>query len=155
MKCKELKYLLDMKRLILFILPFVLCGCLFTYDPPQKGIEVRNNTDSAIYVYYSFTDSIELTRRLVLFENWKHIGINELVTPNYRVDAYNSRGIGTTGRESLVNQSNDKKLRLFFIKEETMRTKTWERICEGQIYAKKKTLTVKDLEKTNWIVKYP
>lgn len=144
-----------MKRLILSILPFVLCGCLFTYDPPQKGIAVKNYTDSAIYVYYSFTDSIELNRKLTLFEVYYYNNSKHIVTPNYRIDAYNSRGIGTTGRESLVNQSQDKKLRLFFIKEETMRTKTWERICERQIYAKKKTLTVKDLEKTNWIVRYP
>ncbi len=144
-----------MKRIILFILPFVLCGCLFTYDPPAKVIEVRNHTDSAIYVYYSFTDSIERNRELTLFEVQFYNGSKHMITPNYRIDAYNWRGIGTTGRESLVNQSPDKKLRLFFIKEETMRTKSWEEICNKQICAKKLTLTVTDLERINWIVQYP
>lgn len=146
---------MDLKRLMLFILPFVFYSCLFTYDPPEKAIEVKNYTDSAIYVYYSFTDSIELSRQLALFQNNRYAGTDNIISPDYRVDAYNSRGIGTIGRESLVNKSKDKKLRLFFIKEETMRTRTWEEICKKQICAKKRTLTVDDLRKTNWVVKYP
>jgi len=144
-----------MKKIILFILPFVLCGCPFAYDPPAKVIKVKNHTDSAIYVYHSFTDSIEINRKLTLFEVYYYNNSSHVVTPNYRIDAYNSRGIGTTGRESLVNESPDKKLRLFFIKEETLRKKTWEEICEKQLYAKKLTLTVTDFEKINWIVEYP
>ena len=139
-----------MKKVLIALIFF--CSCV--YDPPRKSIEVINQTDSAIYIYYSLDDSIDLSRKLVLFESILNDGIETIYSPDYRVNAHSIGGIGTTGRESLVNESNDRRLRLFFIKEKTMREKKWEDICDKHLYEKKMTLSVQELKSCNWVVKY-
>lgn len=141
------------KNIVFLFIPF-FCGCLIS-DPPPKSILIRNSTDSAIYVYYSFNDSIESSRELVLFENNRYGGTDNFYSPNYRVNAYSIGGIGITGRKKLVDCSRDKKLRLFFINEVTMREKSWKQICESQIYSKKVILSVSELKRLDWIVEYP
>lgn len=144
-----------MKKLFfLLIIIMIFDGCLLI-DPKPKFIEVENCTDSVIYVYYSFKDSLEKSRSIELFKKYRYAGVDKYISPDYRINAFSFGGIGITGRESLLNESTDKIIRLFFIKEETIRNKTWDEICEQQIYIKKITLSVEELEKANWIVEYP
>ena len=47
----------------------LLNRCLFFPDiGPKKGIDVVNNTDSILYIAYSFSDSLENEYPLVLYE---------------------------------------------------------------------------------------
>lgn len=143
-----------MKKLFfLLIIIMLFDGCLVT-DPKPKSIEVENCTDSAIYVYYSFKDSLERGRSIELFTKYKYAGVDKYISPDYRINAFSFGGIGIAGRESLLNKSTDKNIRLFFIKEETMKNKTWDEICKHQNYTKKMTLSLEELEKDNWIVEY-
>jgi hypothetical protein len=137
-----------MKKLILLILPLLLCDCV--YDPPRKedkGIQIRNNNDSAIYVYYSFTDSIQKERKLTLFGIEYYNNIKHIESPYYRINAYTTGTIGNP-------KSNESRINLFFITEETMRKKTWTEIYKKQLYTKKMRINVSDLAKTNSIIEY-
>ncbi len=64
--------------------------------------------------------------------------MKDTISPGYRVNAYSWGGIvgfGTPKKQEITCKDN--KLRLYFIKEITMRTKTWEEICKNQ-YMKKR-----------------
>jgi hypothetical protein len=125
------------------------------YDPPRKGISVLNYTESAIYIAYSFDDTININHKLFLFEVEYYNDSKHIINPAYRIEAYRTRGIGMPGREELLNESPDKKIRLFFITEKVMKTKTWVDICKKKLYEKRVTLSISDLKKTNWMVRYP
>lgn len=135
----------------------VICLSMFqscVYDPPQKGICVLNYTQSAIYVAYSFNDSIDKNNKLCLFDTEFFNGSKHIISPQYRIDAYNTKGIGISGRDELFNIALDKKLRLFFITEKTMKYYSWEEICNKKMYVEKKCLTIDDLKRTNWMIRY-
>lgn len=144
------------KRLITGIsVIFLLMVSQSAYDPPRKAIRVLNYTESAIYIAYSFDDTMNINNRLFLFEVEFYNNSKHIINPAYRIDAYSTKGIGMPGREELLNESPDKKIRLFFITEKVMKTETWEDICKKKLYEKRITLSVSDLKKTNWMVRYP
>lgn len=147
------------------ILSFAFNACV--YDPPEKWITILNDTDSAIYVYGTYLDSISLKNKLSLFEEHyieEAYWVNRNKTfkdtiikthPCYRINPYNGRELNLPGQESLLNDSPDKKIRIFYIKEETMRTKTWAEIVKCQLYEKKGLYDEEYLKKTDWTVTYP
>jgi len=141
------------RRLSILILISTLNSCSLI-DSKQETIIIYNNTDSAVYIYYSCSDSIYLTPKLVLFDTIVINGREKINSPNYRVNAYSYGGIGTTGRKILINNCADKKLRLFFIKEETMINNTWNDIYNWQLYEKKVFLTIYEMEQNDWTVTY-
>jgi len=156
---------LNLKSISLILLLLLLNRCIFFPGiGPQQGIEVFNNTDSILYVAYSFSDSLGNGNPLVLFEDvnidsnevhaYKHNYKKHKQSPCYRLDAYSYGGIGIPGRESLLLSCDANKLRLFFISESTMREKSWEEICTHQLYEKKLTLTRAELIEDDWIVVY-
>lgn len=141
-----------MKKVVLVLFCVLISGCV--YDPPSAHIEVENCTDSAIYVYYSFCDSLELSKPLYLFEENKHGGLSKYSSPNYRINAYSIGGIGTLGQSSLFKKNRNEKIRLFFIKEKIMRDFSWEEIVKKHLYEEKLTLTEKELMKNDWMIVY-
>jgi hypothetical protein len=141
-----------MKNLIILVLLSSFFSCV--YEPSQKGISILNVSDSAIYVTYSFTDSFPSDRKLTLFQIEYFNDSCHIVSPNYRINAHSSGGIGISGREELVNEAKDGKLRIFFIKEKTIRENSWEDISKKEIYEKKITLTIEELQKLNWTIRY-
>jgi len=151
--------------LILFCLP-LLYGCP-VYDPPQKYIEVLNDTDSAIYVYGTCHDSIGIENRLYLFPEYfikdafyvnRNRSFKDTIVkiyPHYRISPHTGNLLNLAGQKSLLNKCPDKKIRIFFIKEETMRTRSWEDIVQYQLYEKKGIYSEEELKKTDWTVTYP
>jgi hypothetical protein len=137
-----------------FLLLALLCTKCFPGFGPHQGIDVFNNTDSILYVAYSFTNSLDKNYPLVLVK--EAIINNEIKRhfPCYRLEAYSRGSIGIPGRELLLQDCDDEMLRLFFILESTMRDYTWEEICERQMYEKKLTLSEKDLKENDWTVVY-
>ncbi len=142
-----------MRKLFILLLFSTIIGCSLT-DSKQESIEIYNNTDSAIYLYYSCSDSIYLTPKLVLFDTIINRGKEKIISPEYRVNAFSSGGIGVRGRKNLINNCTDKRIRLFFIKEETMMNNSWNDIYKWQLYEKKIILTIEEMEKNNWTVTF-
>lgn len=139
---------------------FLLWGCP-VYDPASGELDILNYTDSAIYVYHTCLDSLPFEYGLKLFLNVGG-GIDECghtkkdtIAPSYRINAYSWGSIGGLGTPKRRETGcKDNKLRLYFIKEITMRTKTWEEIFKNQLYEKKVVLDQKQLDSLCWRVTY-
>ena len=153
-----------MKYLYFSVVSLLFSGCLFTYDPPQKGISVFNNTDSIWYVAYSFSDSLTNNYPLVLFEDvsiafneehlYKHNYKKHKQAPCYRLNAYSYGCIGISGQETLLQRCDNNMLRLFFIPESIVRENSFAKICEYQLFEKKLTLTEAELKENDWVIVY-
>ena len=79
----------------------------------------------------------------------------DTIAPNYRINAYSWGEINVFGTPEKPHiDCDDNKLRLYFIKEATMRTKSWEEIYRNQLYEKKIILTQKQLDNLCWKVTY-
>lgn len=151
------------KLLILLIGCCVIWGCP-AYDPSSGSIEILNYTDSAIYVYSTCSDKfpgnedgLELFLKVNSSGNKDRCGqtIRDTIAPSYRINAYSWGGVfvgGTADNPRVVCGTNI--MTLYFIKEITIRTKTWKEICEKQLYEKKNILTQEQLEKVCWRVTY-
>lgn len=141
-------------------LSFLLLGCP-VYDPPSGQLEILNYTDSAVYVYHTCSDSLPCDYGMKLFlsagggTDASGRTMKDTIAPSYRINAYswgNITGLGAI--EKPVTACRDHKLRLYFIKETTMRTKTWEEICQSELYEKKITLTQQELDSMGWRLAY-
>lgn len=153
-----------MKKYSLLILCFifVLFGCRL--DRHKEEILILNESDSIVYIYWSYTDSITNERPLKLFEVQRknkepfivHGRVKDSLTiiPSYRMDPYLNARIETLGNEEFFNQSFDKKVRIFYISEQTMRTKTWNEIVKDQLYFRKDVYSVEDLKPFYWTIEY-
>jgi len=137
-----------------FLLLALLFSKCFPGLGPKKGIDAFNNTDSVLYVAFSFNDSLDKDFPLVLY---REVIIDDKMQkqfPCYRLDAYSDGCIGIPGRELLLQRCDEKMLRLFFISESTMRNYSWDEICKQRLYEKKLTLTEAELKENDWIVVY-
>ncbi len=131
------------------------------YDPASGGLDILNYTDSAIYVYYTCSDTLIEEYGLKLFLNagggtdaCGHT-MKDTIAPDYRINAYSWGSIRVPETpERRETGCKDNKLRLYFIKEITMRTKTWEEISKNQLYEKKMVLDQKQLDSLCWRVTY-
>ncbi len=151
-----------MKHILLLSFAVLLQGCI-TYDPPTGVLKIHNYSDSAIYVYHSYSDSLELDHKLNLFDTWNaeitdasgRIIQDTIYSPNYRANAYAYSEINVcgTGNNPKLCCDNDT-LYLFFIKESVMRTMSWEEICEKQQYEQRVALTEEQLNRCGWQYTY-
>lgn len=162
MVCLSSKLINFMKNNSIFLLLWgtIFAGCV--YDPPSGFITVHNYSDSAVYVYETFMDSLPCGNPLKLFQtlggksiNSRGNALKDTLSPSYRVNAYAFGEIGVLGNPSEPKlPKNNKKIILFFIKESTMRTKTWEEICRYQLYERKLVYTEAELDLMDWLVTY-
>lgn len=144
-----------------FIICTLLEGCALFMDPPTGELKILNYTDSAVYVYSTCSDSLPYEYALQLFLNYgsdiDECGnkMRDTIAPNYRINAYSWGVISGFGNaKNLQTQCKDNRLRLYFIKEATMRTKPWEEIYKHQLYEKKMVLSQGQLENLCWKVIY-
>ena len=138
----------------------MLYGCV--YDPPHASFAIYNNSISPVYVCVTCTDSLPLDPKLYLYDDVEYtknlkqvLKQNPFDPPDYRINA-NSNGyfrIGGTPKDPEL-YCEDKKIRLFFITQSTMRTKQWEEIYKKQLYEKKIVLTEKQLRDQGWKYTY-
>jgi hypothetical protein len=152
-----------MKNIISIALIIILQGCIPVMDPPNSGglITIHNYSDSAIYVYLTCKDSIQMTPKLGLFEVL-HGSIDEngkkrdsVYSPNYRVNAYTYGDFEVSGtREHPKLYCDNKIIYAFIISEKNMRTKQWKEICTKQLYEKKYIFTEEQLDKIGWKFTY-
>lgn len=151
-----------MKNILIPIMAILLLSnCI--YDPPERKIRIYNNTDSTIYVYWSCSDSITYKNPLNLFNIYnlgdltniygrpKSISVSH---PRYRLNAYSWGSISGTGQKDLLESCLNKKIRIFYISEEIMRTNSWDKIVSGQLYIRKEIFGIEDLEPYDWTIEY-
>jgi hypothetical protein len=154
-----------MKKLISISLIFLLCSCIFTYDPPRGLLYIRNNSDEAVYVYRKCgnVDSLPLYPKLELFYfssmNMKdaHGNIIEphFDSPEYRINAYTYGSLQISGTPNNPRlPCKNRRITLFFITEKNMRNCNWEEIYKNQLYIKRVVLTEDELKSRDWKYTY-
>jgi len=149
-----------MKNLLFILAITSFYGCV--YDPPHGVFTVHNNSNSVMYVYVTCADSLELTPKLSLYEQWefnkdnaRNLEQNSDYPPDYRIKAYSYSEFAVWGTPKKPRcYCKDKTIRLFFINQSTMRTKQWEKICKKHLYVKKVILTEEQLSKVDWVYTY-
>lgn len=148
----------------LILVSLFFSGCVFFDETPQTGvINLQNNTESAVYVYVTYKDTLPNSPKLNLFDTIAVDNSSQekdnITSPIYRIDAYSyyvdfKNNVGGIVFNDYSSKSNDKKIRLYFIKESVMRTKAWNEIYKRQLYEKKMIFSEDELSKLNWEVKY-
>lgn len=151
-----------MKRTLILVSCFFLWGCP-VYDPQTGAIKIKNYSASAVYVYSTCSKKLPCVPQLMLLQSLGDSAfdsegnkINDtLFYPNYRINAHSHGSIGVWGSpKQPMLFCNDKKIRLYFITEEIMRTKNWKEICQSQIYQRMMILTQSQLDVLNWQITY-
>ena len=146
-----------MRKII--ILPLFLLTCC-TFDPAYKSLEIYNDSDSTMYVFYTYKDSITLQPKLDLFLNSgkdSYLKNNDsVISPDYRIHPRSFSYL----RESSISRSQwipfpDKDYVIFFfINESTMKCFSWENIVKHQLYQKKIRYTYKELQECHFSITY-
>ncbi len=154
-----------MKKLIYVSCICLFYGCIFTYDPAPGKLNIRNNSDEAVYVYLKCgeTNTLPLEPKLDLFHfisaNMEDLNGDTIkphfISPDYRINAYSYGVLNIGGNQKQQQlQCKEKVVTLFFIAEKTMRDYSWEEICSKQMFDKKIILTEEELENNDWVYIY-
>ncbi len=151
---------------VIFIGLIALIGCS-GHQPelPMEVITIGNYTDSALYVFCSCEDSLPIMPFLKLFDtatasfviDEKGNKLDSIYCPNYRINAYSG---GNLSLKDIVKDNHvfckNKSIKLYFIKEQILRTKSWNEIYKKQLYARKIILTDSMLVSSKWkYIYYP
>lgn len=154
-----MKYLLFSLSILLFFF-----GCICSDKMLNCNVfSVQNISDSAIYVYITCNDSLPRFPKLNLFdtilENKSGEMKGTIISPDYRINAFSyytnkDNHVGDILFERNCQKCKGKTLKLFFIKENTMRTKGWEDIYKKQLYEKRISLSIEQILAFNLTVKY-
>jgi len=137
-----------MKYSIVLML-LLLSGCM--YDKiDSREIKVFNNSNRTVFCIISTNDSVN--------------GMAGFGFPSQYNNTYHFHPIlpGTVSEpnhkprfwESLEERSESKKMRLFIIDNDSVLKYGWEKIMGNNIYTKKYTVSINDLDKTNWKIEY-
>lgn len=145
-------------RLYWIIICFVLTGCPI-YDPPVETgmLEIINQSDSIWYVCLTCNHKLTIENRVFYQLSWGDQAYDQfgnkkdLFFPRNRIapnDTSNFSGFGKPSKPRIYCE--DRTLKVFFIKEEIMKTHSWEEICRDQKFSHKIDLTSKELDSINW-----
>lgn len=154
-----------MRNFIIVLSIFFFASCGFYFDRPiERIMSVHNFTDEAIYVYYSYIDSLQLTPKLELFLYLPNRapevdGLDPYCSPEYRINPHTSSEIAEKyDYEKIWNPFPDHPeidyVFFFFIKESTLKNNSWEQIVEKQLYEKKVKYRYKELERLKYEISY-
>lgn len=151
----------SMKKYILcFAIAVSMGGCVYM-DPPTGTLDIFNRSDSAVYVYKTYNDSLSLKYGLQLFIVAGGIDacrnpMPDTTAPPYRVNAFSWQSFEGFGRPEKPRFDNNSggKLTLYFIKEITMKSRSWKEICDNRLYETKMIFTQQQLDNRCWRVIY-
>lgn len=131
-----------MKKNFILLILFILVGC-HTYD---FRLSITKNSKSNSYVAISNDDFIKNSEYLGAGNSKKERYVREIRSK--KLENIIFRG----SLENYINDSADKKLRLFVISKEVYDNNSWEKICSEKLYEKVGIYSLKELDKIDWIV---
>lgn len=118
---------------------------------------VTNNTDSVLYFPDSYKDSLSLLPYRYYMDTFKADNVFRIISPMERVEPHSTSivtfkyPIGNSLRDSGENS-----LKLFVIKESTMKKYKWEDICKYGLYEKKIVIPIEKFSEGDSVkVQYP
>ena len=149
-----------MKRLIFYTFTyFIFISCMDKFD--NRDITISNISNNDIIYSLSKTDTVfdietskilkyELDGKDVLKIDVSYSFIDSLnINKTHRID---SRPFDWKSYYDPYNKGN--KMRLYIIKKDSVDKYGWEGIYKHNIYNKKYTLDIDDLDSLNWTIEY-
>jgi hypothetical protein len=145
------------KILIFIFFAHTLFGCMDKID--NRYLMVKNNSEKTIYSIISPDNQMVTSGYYAEFQGDE----NKYIKTN-QIDKFIFEPIKPT--ESATNhdrpmywdisfeQIEDKKIRLFIVPQDSVDKYGWFKIFKKNVYAKKYTLSLKDLESQNWEIVY-
>lgn len=123
---------------------FFICTKLLVFgficNPYDNRLKVINKSNSNIYVVYHDTSTLSDYPNLVLNLDLVKIGDSISLITN------------RNGWPNHIKNSRNKRLNLFFIHQDTVKKRTKEFIILNEIYIKKVSYSLKEIENMNWQV---
>lgn len=146
-----------MKKLIILFAIFSLYGCDKTgmYD-----IMIINNSESELICSLSRNEEIfDLKKLLIANEiekgkKYERIDITSLFLSTIKADTTSNLNERPISWNRFINSSKHKKIRLYIIKKDSVNKYGWEGIHARNLYNKKYTLDMDDLDSLNWTIEY-
>jgi len=139
------------------LLLFINVSCIpHKYDDRQ--LTVSNLSQKSIYALISPNDDVMGNQPYSLIRKAKDS--SELTKFGYEFDLIKP-DLKVTVRErptfwdDFFKDSDDKKIRIFIIEEDSVKKYGWIKIYKNQIFNKKYIYSIGDVERQNWEVTYP
>lgn len=122
-------------------------GC----DPTDDRLKILNSTNGEIFYSFAERDS-SIKNPLYLVRNDTIWESSNIILPN---SYFNHALIGPNEWEYYINRDcEDSLLRVFFFTKELIINNSWDSLVRNQVYSKKITVSVEDLENSNWEIIY-
>jgi hypothetical protein len=125
---------------------FIL-GC----DPTDDRLKILNSTNREIFYSIAKSDSFAKSPLFIVHKDtvWESCNI---VLPN---STFNHALIGPNEWEYFINRDcEDSTLRVFFFTKELIIKSSWDSLVRNQVYSKKITATVNELNYLDWKIMY-
>ena len=132
-----------MKKLVSVILFFLLLSCMDTTE--NRMITLYNKHREVCYCFFY---NKELSSKGYYLD--KHSFYPELV----KQDSSCLLDIVRPRWEKYIDESSDKKLKIYVIEKDSVNKYGWENIFAKNIYNKKYNLTIDDLDEQDWKIYY-
>lgn len=130
---------------------------MFSCDPIDDRLSISNNTNEIIFYLISprneldgqspFKNSFKIVKGDTVWDE-----TSNLVFPS---SSKTPVIIGRNGWEDFITEEcADNKLKIYVFEKDLISKIPWHEIIAGQQFSKKYQLTLKDLERLNWQIKY-
>ena len=141
---------------LIYAITFQSCISLIDKSNSLK-FDIQNNSDSAIYIFVTQSETLQVTPRIDLFDTLRINGMDSITSPVYRINAYSfyvdfKKNVGSLYFDDFRKNDKDSTLHVFFIKEAIIKSYNWESICRKKLYSKKITITEKQLRVNNCVI---
>lgn len=149
-----------MKNVIIYICLFILfTSCMDKID--IREISVKNNTNDKIFYSLSNSDLVlDIDSSMIFKDKINNLEIFKLDISHSFIDSLTPKENHTISNRPIDWRSyfdpynKGEKLRLFIISKDSVDKYGWEGIYAKNIYNKKYTLDIDDLDSLNWTIEY-
>lgn len=145
-----------MKKVLIITMCLYFISCMDSVD--NNYLKIENNSKDSIYIIFSKNDIIfnyekfEIMNRIEKGDHFTSVDFSdkEIFTDVIQPDTI----IEEKGYRSWKSALKNKKLRLYVIKKDSVDKYDWKGIHDRNLYNKKYTLDIHDLDSLNWIIQY-
>lgn len=134
-----------------FLILVLISGC----DPVDNKLKVINLSGERIYLLRSHRAKLSAKYRddvALSGSGFGFINYIEQVEPNDTLPLTKLGNSSNTWIRYINNVCEDGKLRLYTFSLDTLQKYSWKTVLEKEYYNRKVELSVKDLDKQNWVV---
>lgn len=135
-----------MKFAILAILLISLSSC----DIWDAKLNIKNNTNDTLFFSVKVDSLVKFSDQPLFYTDSNEIYRQEACLLPGETENYAIHGKW----EKYIERIPDKKIKIIFFNKKLLDRTPWKEIVKNQDYSSKVELTVKELEKTNWLYTY-